>query len=321
MEGQLSFTQIVKEEISSSSFEAEHLRAILAAFIKINGSVTFSNKKSSLVLKTENAKVAKFIYSSFQEVYGLAARFSFTKMMNFKRRTTYNIIIDNESEYILGDLEINFLEGKIAKNIIANDDMIAGYLCGAFLASGSVNSPKNSNYHLEIALSDENYAKWFAKLFIKYKGGQFNAKIVKRRNQFVVYIKRSDQITDFLILIGATNAALQFEETRIERDFSNIGNRLANLDSANYNKTTNAANEQINDIMVIDQILGINKIQNKKQQLLMKFRLENEDASFQELANMISEVIGEPVSRSNVAHMFRSIHERAERYKGALDDK
>lgn len=317
-EAKLSFTQVVKEEICSSNFEAEHLRSILAAFIKINGSVIFSNKQSSLVLKTENAKVAKFIYSALQSVYGLNARFSYTKMMNFRKRTTYNVILDNETDYILGDLEINFLEGKIAKNIIANDDMIAGYLCGGFLASGSVNSPKNSNYHLEMVLNDENYAKWFTKLFLKYKSGQFNAKIVKRRNQFVVYLKRSDQITDFLIMIGATNAALQFEETRIERDFSNIGNRLANLDAANYNKTAQAAKEQLEDIKTIDKILGIEHVQNEKQQLLMKLRLENEDASLNELASMLSEKLGETVSRSNVAHMFRSIHSRANKYKGAI---
>ncbi len=320
-ESKVSFTQIVKEEICSSSFETEHLRSILASFIKINGSVVFSNKKSSLVIKTENAKVAKFIYSCIQNVYGLNARFSFSKMMNFKKRTTYSVILDNETDYILGDLEINFLEGKIAKNIISNDNMIAGYLCGAFLASGSVNSPKNSNYHLEISLNDENYAKWFTKLFTKYKSGQFNAKIVKRRNEYVTYLKRSDQISDFLILIGATNAALEFEETRIERDFSNIGNRLANLDAANYSKTSLAASRQIEEIKIIDKFLGIENISNKKQRILMKLRLENEDASLQELANLLSEEIGDNVSRSNVAHIFRSIHNRANKYIGAIHDK
>ena len=240
---EISFAQSVKEEITSASFPSEHLRAILASFIKINGSLSFSKSGSSLVMKTENAKVAKFIYTSLNDLYGLQSRFSFTKLMNFKRRTTYNIILDNEAEYVLGDLSINFLDGKIAKNMINTDDMIAGYLCGAFLATGSVNSPTSSNYHLEVALNDENYARWFTKLFTKYKSGQFSAKITKRRNEFVVYLKRADQISDFLIMIGATASALKFEDIRIDREYHNIGNRLTNLDTANYKKTNEAAKQ------------------------------------------------------------------------------
>ena len=313
----VSFTQEVKEEISSTSFPAEHLRAILAAFIRITGSLNFSNKETSLVLRTDNAKTAKFIYSAIEEVYGIVPHFSYSKMMNFKKKTSYNIIINNEVDYLLGDLEIDFLEGKISKRIVNHDDMIAGYLTGGFLASGSVNSPETSNYHLEIALNDPSYAKWFARLFQKYHSGQFDAKIVQRRNQSVVYLKRSDQISDFLILMGATEATLKFEEVRLEREFSNIGNRFKNLDTANYVKTSNAALNQIEDIKLIDKIMGIDKIDNVKERELMKLRLENDDASLQELANLLTERLNydKPISRSNIAHLFKKIHATAEFYK------
>ena len=311
-----SFAQSVKDEITSANFTLEHKRAILAAFIKINGSILFSKNGSSLVMKTENAKVAKFIYTSLNDLYGLPARFAYSKLMNFKRRTTYSIIIDNEADYILGDLSINFLEGKIAKNMINNDDMIAGYLCGAFLANGSVNSPMSSNYHLEIALNDENYARWFTKLFTKYKSGQFSAKITKRRNEFVVYLKRADQITDFLIMIGATESALRFEDIRIDRDYRNIGNRLTNLDTANYKKTNDAAKQQLKDIRLINKIITIDRIPNKKQRELAHLRIENEDLSLSELANLLSERLQTPVSRSNVAHTFKGLHKLALELKG-----
>ena len=84
-----------------------------------------------------------------------------------------------------------------------NDDTISGYLAGAFLASGSVNSPSTSNYHLEIALNSENYAKWLSKLFGKYKNGDIEPKITFRRDRYVIYFKKSDQIANFLIMIGA----------------------------------------------------------------------------------------------------------------------
>lgn len=315
MQAKVSFTQKVKEEICSLPFSDEHLRAVLAAFIKVNGSLSFSGDSSQIVIRTENAKIAKFIYHAVERVYGITSRFSYSKTMNFKKRLSYSVLID-EGDYLVGDLEISFLDGKISKNIVCNDDMISGYVAGAFLAAGSVNSPKKSNYHLEVALNDENYAKWFAKLLKKYKATDFEPKIVKRRQKYVVYLKKSQQIVDFISMIGATNTTLEFENIRIDRDFSSIGNRLQNLDAANYTKIIDASQRQIKDIKIIDKALGIDHVQNKKQAALMRIRLEHDDCSLQELAELLSEEIGEPVSRSNINHLFRAIHHMAERYKG-----
>lgn len=316
MQAKVSFTQKVKEELCSIPFSDEHLRAFLAAFIKVNGHLTFSGGKSMIVCKTENAKIAKFIYQSIDRIYGLAPRFSYSKEMNFKKRVTYSVIID-EGDYIIGDLEISFLEGKISKNIVCNDDMISGYVSGAFLASGSVNSPKNSNYHLEISLNDESYAKWFSKLLYKYKGTEFTPKVVLRRNNYVVYLKKAQQVADFLSMIGCVDKTLEFENIRIDREFSSIGNRLQNLDSANYDKTTEASKKQIKDIKIIDKVLGISNVQNKKQQLLMKLRLEHDDFTLFELAQEMTKELGEEISKSNINHLFRAIHVMAERYKEA----
>ena len=314
MQAKVSFTQKVKEELCSVPFSDEHLRAFLAAFIKVNGHLTIKNGKTNIVCKTENAKIAKFIYHSIDRIYGITPRFSYSREMNFKKRVTYSVIID-EGEYIIGDLEISFLDGKIAKNIVLNDDMISGYVSGAFLASGSVNSPKNSNYHLEISLNDESFAKWFSKLLLKYKGTEFTPKIVKRRNSFVVYLKKAQQVADFLSMMGCVDKTLEFENIRIDREFASIGNRLQNLDSANYSKTTSAAEKQIEDIKVIDSIVGIENIHNDKQKLLMKLRLEFEDATLFELSQKMSKELNEEISKSNVNHLFRKIHETAESYR------
>jgi len=320
MQARVSFTQKVKEEISLATFSDEHLRALLAAFIKVNGALTIKNGESQIVVKTESSKVAKFIYSSIERVYGLNCRFSYTKTMNFRKRLTYNVIID-EGDYILGDLEISFLEGKIAKNIVCTDDMLSGYISGAFLASGSCNSPKKSNYHLEFCLRDESFAKWFSKLIIRYKATTFSPKIVERRGKYVVYLKKAQEIVDLLSLMGASNTTLEFESIRIDRDFAAIGNRLQNLDYANYDKTTSSSKKQIKDIKIIDAVLGIDHVLNKKQQLLMKIRLEHDDASMSELATLLSEQLGEKVSRSNINHLFRAIHVLAEQYKEAAKCK
>lgn len=316
MQAKVSFTQKVKEEITTLRFSDEHLRALLAAFIKITGSISYANKKTRIISRTENAKIAKFIYHSVDKVYGIVPKFAYSKTMNFKKRLSYSIIIE-EGDYLIDDLEINFLEGKISKNLVFNDDMISGYVAGAFLASGSVNSPKNSNYHLEVSLNNENYAKWFSKLLLKYKGTEFSPKIIKRRNNYIVYLKKAQQVVDFLSMMGTTNATLEFENIRIDREFSSIGNRLQNLDSANFAKTADAAIRQIEDIKLIDEIFGIENIQNKKQKELMKLRLQHEDYSLIELANELSKITGTQVSKSNISHLFRAIHQMAELYKGS----
>jgi hypothetical protein len=316
----ISFTRRVKEEIVTKPFSEERLRSLVAAFIKVNGRMEIKNRHVAILLQTENAKIAKFIYLIIQRIYGINIRFSYEKSMKFKKRTTYNVIIDQEAEYIMGDLEISFLEGKIAKNIVYNDDMIGGYLGGAFLASGSVNSPRSSNYHFEISLNDENYAKWFLKLIEKYKGGSFHPKVIKRRDSFVVYLKKSDQIADFLILMGATDASLEFENTRIDREFANIGNRLQNLDTANYTKTMNSSHRQLADIKAIDEILGIEHLANEKQKILARLRLQNEDATMDELAALMGDKMGEVVTKSNVNHLFRALNVLARRYRGEKNE-
>lgn len=314
MQAKVSFTQKVKEELTTLSFSDEHMRALLSAFIRINGLLSYHDGGSRIILRTENAKIAKFIYHSIDRLYGIVPKFAYSKTMNFKKKLSYSVIVE-EGEYLVGDLEINFLDGKIAKNIVSNDDMISGYVAGAFLVSGSVNTPKNSNYHLEVALNNENYAKWFSKLLLRYKGTEFSPKVIKRRNSYVVYLKKAQQVVDFLSMMGATNSTLEFENIRIDREFSSIGNRLQNLDSANYSKITDAADKQISDIKVIENTIGIARVSNEKQRELMKIRLEHDDYSLLELANELSTVLNKPISKSSVRRLFISIHELANKLR------
>ena len=87
------------------------------------------------------------------------------------------------------------MEGKISKNIVKNDDTISGYLAGAFLAGGSINSPETSNYHLEISVNSENYAKWLSHLFLRYKNNKIEPRIIKRRNKYILYFKKGENTT------------------------------------------------------------------------------------------------------------------------------
>ena len=311
-----SFTKQVKEELCSNAYESkDRLRALLAAYIRINGSLLFRDKKSYLTLSNENAKIARFIYETINSIYDANAHLSFASRSNLSKSTIYTIEIQEASEAIIEDLDISFLEGKISKNIVRNDDTISGYLAGAFLASGSVNSPETSNYHLEISLNSENYAKWLSKLFAKYHNSDIEPKVIKRREQFVIYFKKSDQIANFLIMIGAVSSCMEFENVRVDRDVINSTNRLANMDMANMNRVIQTGARQVEEIKVIDETLGIKNISNEKMRILCELRLENDSASLLDLSIMMSEKMKKDITKSNVNHLFRSIHELYERLK------
>ena len=310
MRSKVSFTSKVKEELVSNSYPSnDRLRALLSAFIRINGSLIFRHKRTLLQLNMENEKIARFIYHNINDIYKSNAEIVVKERNNLSKNKSYMIEIDESSETIMDDLEISFMEGKISKNIVKNDDTISGYLAGAFLAAGSVNSPVTSNYHLEIALNSENYAKWLAKLFAKYKNSNIEPKITTRRDQYVLYFKKSDQISNFLIMIGAVSSCLEFEDVRADRDLNNSYNRLTNMDTANMKRTIETGQRQVEEIKIIDQYLGIDNLGNIKERELCHLRLENETASLQELADMMSDKFKKTITKSNINHLFRSIHE------------
>ena len=311
----MTFSQTVKEEIVSDvKLSNERLEALLSAYIRIGGAISYKNKKTIVVLKTENAKIAKFIYQSLKDIFtDNEIRLDFRK--NNKKKTYYHIYIE-DADSVLDHLSVSYFEGKISKEIVYNDETISGYLAGAFLASGSINSPETSNYHLEITSVSENYAKWLAKLFPKYKKIEMNPKITKRRDKYVIYFKKSDQISNFLIMVGAANSCMEFENQRAYRDFTNNANRLTNLDIANMSKTTEIAKKQIQEIRYIDDVLGIHNFHNPKKELLCYFRLDNDSLSMSDLARKISEELGITITKSNVNHMFRDLHELNIKLKG-----
>ena len=317
MEEIISFTNEIKNEITANiNLDTEMKRSLLAAFIRVNGTIKFKNKNEYLILRTENAKVAKFIYSLIKDLYeDVVVSFSFRKTMKFYKATEYLVNIINGGTTIFSSLDINLLESKINQELINKEDKIRGFLMGLFLACGSCNSPKTSNYHFEFYVSDENLAKNILKIINKIKSSQFDFKLTKRRNNFVIYLKKSDQISGFLAFLDASTCCIKFEDVRVSRDYSNINNRLIICDQYNYKKSIDKANVQIEQIKLIDKHLGIDNIINEKVQLLCKLRLKDPEASYADLSSMMSEELNIPVSKSNIGHLFRKIENMAQLYE------
>ena len=316
MPTEISFTQRIKEELIELPYNEIKSKSILSAFIRSSGSLNISNGETKLLLKTENNKVAKYIYSLIKKEFPEGnISFSYRIMMQFKKTTQYIININSKVDEILNALEINYLDSKIPYNLTDKDVKIKGYLEGLFLNNGTCSNPVSSNYHLEMYTNDESFSESILKLIRKIKDLEFNFKIIKRRNNYVVYLKRSDQISNFLAYLEANNSCLEFESIRIDRDNANSLNRLMNMDSYNFKKTITISEQQIKDIMQIDKSLGIKNIGNEKLRELCYLRLDNKEATFSELAELLSEKINKQVSKSNVNHLFIKIKDMAKGFR------
>lgn len=316
----ITFTGRTKEDITFNSLEYSlpRKKAILAGFLRINGYLGRRENQAIISMSTENAKVAKYLYQLFKDVYEVRASFNYLTRKSYGKKTTkFIVVIDQKVDVISEDLSVDLLSTTIPRTLVYSDDTLAGYITGTFLASGSVTSPTSSNYHLEIVVDHEKLADRIKKMIESFQKAIFNPRVAKRREKYIVYLKKSDQISEFLIFIGASNASLEYESVRIDRDMQNSTNRMFICDNANYQKTLRSSEEQLENIRIVKKYYTEKALANPKLMALMDLRLNNEDANLQELADMLTiEMKSEsPISKGNINHLFIKLKKLAEPYK------
>lgn len=305
----VSFARKVKEEVVFNDFDICCQKAILSAIIKINGTLSLSNQGLLLTIRTENAKIASKIHKMLKEVYNPQIEFLVSRKMKLKKNNVYILKVSKAKE-ILEDLGLmNGLGFQLLpdEKIVKKECCKRAFLAGVFLASGSVNNPETSNYHLELSVNEEDYALFIQKLINRF---HLNAKMIKRRNKYIVYLKSSEKIGDFLRAIGASQSVMSFENTRIERNMSNTFNRLNNCDIANDVKSMVSSNKQLEDISIIEMFRGIDMLDEKTKNVAL-IRKKYPDLSLSELCEVYYDEIGESISKSGLHHRFKKIGEIA----------
>ncbi|MEF9961260.1 MAG: DNA-binding protein WhiA [Erysipelotrichaceae bacterium] len=310
----MSFTSEVKSEISLNDLHPCCVKAQLAALIQMCSTLSFTNRGMHIVIKSENANTAKRIWKLLKSHYQVDSELSVLKKMKLKKNNIYIIRVTNKAAFILEDLGIfneSGLQAHPPYSILKKECCARAYLAGAFLSSGSVNSPQTSNYHLEITANSIELANFIIKQMHKF---DLPAKYIKRRNQDVVYLKASDKISDFLRCIGANEAIFTFEDSRIQRDFMNSLTRLDNCELANEMKSLAAGKKQVEDIEYIENYLGIDHLPEKLKDVAI-LRKENPESSLNELCEIYFEETKEVISKSGMKHRLSKIKELADTYR------
>ncbi len=305
----MSYASDVKKELTMLEVHPEHAKAELAALIRMNGVIEEVEPILFVTVQTENASIARRIFSLIKNLFDVKADISVRRRMKLNKNNVYFIRLNKEAKRILSELDILETmvdDTNLPDEILKNEQKIQSYLRGAFLARGSVNSPETNSYHLEIHSSSIEMSEDIVTIMEAF---DLNPKTHERKNGgFMTYLKEAEKIADFLGIIGANNALFQFEDVRIVRDMRNSVNRLVNCEQANLNKTVNAATKQIESILLIDEVLGLNALPEKIKEIA-SLRLENPEASLKELGDMVPE---KPLSKSAVNHRMRKITQMAE---------
>lgn len=306
----MSFAAQTKKELTLVESTFCCRKAELSALIRMNGTVQLSSRKVILDISTENAAIARRIYTLLKTNYQVHTELLVRKKMRLKKNNVYIVRVPMRANEILHDLSIvqdgfQFIDG-IDQSLIRKSCCKRAYLRGAFLAGGSVNNPEGSSYHLEIASMYETHSQALCDLANEF---QMNARCIERKKGYVLYLKEGEKIIEFLSIIGAHQALLKFEDVRIMRDMRNSVNRLVNCETANLNKTIGAAVKQIENIRLLEREIGIDKLPAKLKEVA-EVRLQHPDMNLKE----VGELLG-GVSKSGVNHRLRKINEMAEKIR------
>lgn len=306
----MSFTTEIKQEIAYNELKECCSKAELSALIQLTSSLTIVNKQLGILVRTENPTTAKRIVYLLKKIYKAQTELVMAKKTNLKKNNVYTVSINDNAKMILEDLGLysaKGLQSHPSYTIVVKDCCARAYVAGAFLAYGSCNSPTKANYHLEIVFSELDHSNFVTKLLSRFN---IEAKITKRRNKYVVYVKRADLISDFLRLMGANESLMNFEEVRIERDMKNSMIRLDNCEIANEVKTIRAAQNQVEFMERIKDSKKYKSIDEKLRNVI-DLRLKNQDCSLLELCKLYQKAYGDIISKSGMKHRINKIEQVA----------
>ena len=178
------------------------------------------------------------------------------------------------------------------------------FLRGVFFAGGSITDPAK-RYHLELTTS---HAQVSRELEVLLRESGYPPKNITRNGSSITYFKQSDQIEDFLTMIGAPVAAMNIMSAKMEKDLRNSVNRRLNCDNANLDKAVEAAQEQMEAIRKLQDAGLLEKLPDKLQ-ATAALRMAHPEYTLSELAAEFDP----PVTKSCLNHRLRKLADMAEK--------
>ena len=302
----MSFSADVKEDLLQVNINEEvEKTALIASMLRFGGEIILGrNLRLSFTCNSMNIVryLIKLLKEKFEFTYEIASR----TISRLDNHTVFTCMILDGADRIIKSFNIMGEQ----KDFETDAGKVA-YLRGAFLVRGSVNDPNSKSSHLEISYSSDTEILYVQKLMNSF---ELNARIAKRKNNFIAYIKSKDVIGEFLYLVGASKSMEYYQDIVITKEIKATAKRTINLDVANQGKTNKAAQQQLAAMQYLEYNYPLEKLDNKLL-MVMKVRMDNPEASLNEMLDVIHEEFDPNLTKSGLNHRLKRLIELAESEK------
>ncbi|MFI3260810.1 MAG: DNA-binding protein WhiA [bacterium] len=297
----MTFTTTFKEELSKIKDNEVDKLICLSSFLSTGAKI-----EDIMIINSETASIIRKIYTDLKEIYSINPSIKVRTQKRFREKRIYMLEISEKLELIKKDMVyddiLEFCDTPYKK---------VAFLKGTFLSGGSITDPKNSGYHLEFSSSNEKLIQDINIILLSFR---FSSKILKRGSKFIVYVKAAEEISDLLKMFKTINSLFYFEDIRIYRDHKNMVNRLTNCEIANQEKIIKTGLKQVDSIEFLKDNNLLDLLDDKLK-CVVKYRELYPDASYSELAELISEETDYKIGKSGINHNFIKINKLVEKYK------
>jgi DNA-binding protein WhiA len=291
----VTFTTQIKEEITKEENNNIEDLTSLCTYLKFNATL----EEDKMTVMVVNASVARWIFKLLKTNYNVLIKLTTRTMKRFKARNLYILEVKEKLDLIYKDIDNIFKEINTS-----SDEEKKAFLKGMFLACGSINDPKKNQYHLEFLVKEEEDAKLIDDLLNSLK---IKSKVLKRDREYMVYVKSSENISDFIKYLGAFNALFYFEDIRIYKDHKNMVNRLNNCEQANVERTLKSSKVILDNIKYLEDNDLLMLLDDRSKEII-EYKKKYPDTSLGELAEIITMETNKSITKSGINHHFRKIN-------------
>lgn len=310
----MSFSFDIKRELTDQMGASRHCQlAELAALISCCGTVSPRvGGRLFLVLQSENRLVISKAAALIRDAFHIQTEVSVIGNGDWKKGRLYTLaVLDSKDagrilkavKYLTEGGVLRELDLPVNSVLYQKSCCRRAFVRGAFIGTGSLTDP-NKSYHLEIVCAVEEKAEQIRDVIRSF---DVDAKIVPRKKNYIVYVQESNAICDMLRIMEANQGMMEMENVRILHEIKGNINRSVNCETANSQKTAQAALEQVRDIEKIMNTCGLDSLPEPLRQMA-EVRLANPMAPLKELGDQLDP----PVGKSGVNHRLRKLHEIAE---------
>lgn len=308
----MSFASDVRGELARMPMEdACCARSELTSALLCSGGIAWRGRaRYAVTLTASEAPTVRRYFAMLKRYYGIIGQIRALSGDTLNNQTRYQLAVpEDEALWLLRALELLDEGALFGLRALPPEETVRYSCCkksfvrAAFTMCGAISHP-DRHYHIEIAAPTEALAAFIVAQLAAF---DIEARYSPRKSKHVVYLKRAEDISDMLSLLGAAKAMMAFENVRVKKEVSNRVNRQLNCDNSNINRSMNAAEAQIRDIRFIDAQLGLDKLPRTLRDMAF-IRANNPEMPLAELG----ELMEPPLGKSGVNARLRRIAKIAE---------